>query len=193
MILSWIALILLGIISLTIINLQLYIAKNQYILGFKFTMEVKQPLNPTLMPKPITIEDLNNLARGYCERAQAIVIQCIERKINNPNAILSPFCQDVINQIQAGRDLTTDVQYLWGYFPNKVGYLSDIYYSPTTNNLIQVNDLPPYIRYLWQKNIPQVYQNYFWTINLTQFYYHKPEDARNPTPCAYSGVIIPPP
>ena len=193
MFLSWTAIILLGILSLSFVSLNLYLSKTSYLLNLKFATEVKQPFNPNLMPKAITIEDLNNLARGYCEKAQAIVIQCIEKHITNPYAPLGSFCQDVIDQTQAGRDLTTDVQYLWGYLPNSSGLVSEIYSSPTTNQLVQVNDLPLYIRYLWIKDIPQVYTNYFSPINILQFYYHKPEDARNPTPCAYSGVIIPPP
>jgi len=185
-------LVLLGMLYLAKVEMALKLREKAYLINLSFTTEVKQPFNPNLMPKALTIEDLNNLARQFCERGQAIVIQCIERKITNPNAILSPFCQDVINHIQSGDDLTSDVQYLWGYLPNRIGTLNDLYSSDTTDILTAVQDLAPYLRNLWDNQISPTYSSYFWYINLGQYYYHKPEDDRNPTPCAYSGIIIPP-
>jgi predicted DNA-binding protein len=158
----------------------------------KMSTEVKQPFNPELLPKALTIEDLNKLARNYCTTAQAIVIQCIERHITNPSAPLTSFCRDVLNRIETGDDLTTNVQYLWGYLPNRIGKLQDIYFYPAQSYLLSANDLPKFVRYLFRRDISQTYQTYFWTENISEFYYHKPEDDRSPTPCAYSGVIIPP-
>ncbi len=184
--------ILFGMIGLLELSLLQKIKSRNYEINLEIQTEVKQPFNPNLMPKALTIEDLNNIARNYCNRALAIVIQCIEEHINNPSVPLSPFCRDVINNIQAGRDLTTDVQYLWEFLPNIRGTLYDEYTYSSTTTLLSVRDLPRYIRQLWKDNIPPVYQTYFWTLPTSNFYYHKPEDDRNPTPCAYSGVIIPP-
>jgi len=188
-------LIILSLIGFTFLFMKSHLietVKNNFIVSLKMQTEVKEPFNSGVMPKALTIEDLNNLARQFCERGQAIVIQCVERKITNPNAILSPFCQDVINHIQAGDDLTSDVQYLWGFLPNRQGYLKDLYLYSSTKILLSKEDLAPYLRYLWQRDISPVYTSYFWNIDLNQYLYHKPEDRKKPTPCAYTGVIIPP-
>jgi hypothetical protein len=192
MVLGIFAFILLGIFGLIVGIWKMNIVEQSYKVLLNFATEVQQPLDPNILVKAVDINDLNTLARQFCERGQAMVIQCIERHITNPNAILSPFCQSVVNQVQAGHDLTTDVQYLWGYLPRTTGQLRDLYIYYSTTTLTTYTDLQPYLRYIWRRDIPTQYQTYFWVINLADYYYHKPEDSSNPTPCAYTGVIIPP-
>jgi len=192
MALSFLALILLGIFALVVGTWKLNLEGKAHDVLLRFQTEVRQPFNPELLPKALTVNDLNNLARQFCQRSQAIVLQCIERKLNNPNAILSPFCQSVVSEVQAGHDLTTDVQYLWGYFPNQVGLLSDLYSYPTASQLLFFTDVPLFVRELWQNQIPPQYETYFWTLSVQDYYYHRPEDQQSPTPCAYTGVIVPP-
>jgi hypothetical protein len=192
MVLSWLALVLLGMFVLFAGMLKLKLEKKTHDVLLKFQTEVQQPINPNLLPKALTVNDLNTLARQFCQRGQAMIVQCIERHITNPYALLSPFCRSVVNQVQAGHDLTTDVQYLWGYLPNSVGTLKVLYTYPTTTWLTDYTDLKPYVRGLWRNQIPPQYQTYFWTLSVQDYYYHKPEDKQNPTPCAYTGVIVPP-
>jgi hypothetical protein len=196
MALIWVIVILSSALSLAIVLTALEHKTEIYLQNIKFQTEISKPLPLELLPKAMTIEDLNQFAINMCNRELAILTQCIEKGISSLNPSLDSFCQDVLNHERSGDDLTTDVQYLWGYLPQpyggNVGELEQIWYARQKSYLSYVEDLPAFTRYLITNVIPQEYRTYFWTLRIADYKYIKPTDDRKATPCAYSGIIIPP-
>jgi hypothetical protein len=196
--LIWIIVVLFSALGIAIGIFNLKLKEQVYLNTLKFETELEKPIPLTLLPKAMTIEDLNQFAVNICNRELAILTQCIERQINSLSPSLSTFCQDVVNHERSGDDLTTNVQYLWRYLPSgmgsssNVGRLINIWNAPQKFGLYYVEDLPPYIRYFITNIIPQEYRTYFWTQRIVDYRYVKPTDDRKATPCAYSGIIIPP-
>jgi hypothetical protein len=191
--LIWVALILVSLLGVAVdlVRIEHHIKMQK--LDLQFFEEREKPLNVDLLPKAFTIDDLNQLAINMCNRGLAIVMQCVEKSITHPYSRLSPFCQDVVDTISRGHDLTIDVQYLWGFLPvsseSNRGTLYDVFNGEQVSELNEVRDLPSYIRYLITQFVAQEYNTYFWSFPTYSFRYIKPTDRERSSPCAYSGII----